>query len=251
MKALPTIILLLLFSAFSPLALAAEDDSVALTITDPFIELHTGPGASYPIFYVVDRGEQISVLGRKTQWFKVLTRNGKQGWASKAQMQKTLLPSGEALSFKEEDRDAFVQRSWELGAMTGELKNAPMLGVYGGYAFTPNISLELGLEHSVGNVSSSNLVKLNLLMHPFPQWKYSPFFNIGAGAISVKPNATLIDPADKNNALSQIGFGVKTWLSRRFVLRAQVNQMVIFSANTDKDENEELIEWKIGFAIFF
>ena len=135
--------------------------------------------------------------------------------------------------------------------MTGEIKNAPLLAISAGYAFTQNLSLELGLEHSVGNVSSSDLIKLSLLMQPFPEWAYSPFFSMGTGAISVQPNATLIDPADKNNALSQIGFGIKTYLSRRFVLRAEVNQMVIFSANTENDKNEDITEWKIGFAIFF
>jgi len=232
--------------------MAADDEQpLQLTITDPFIELHTGPGSAYPIFYVVDRGQKISVLGRKTQWFHVRANNGKQGWASQAQMQKTLLTSGARLAFKKQDRDAFVHRSWELGVMTGEIKNAPLLSIYGAYDFTHNLSLELALEHSVGNVSSSDMAKISLLMQPFPAWKYSPFFIMGAGAISVMPNATLIDPANKNNALSQIGFGFKTWLSRRFVLRAQVNQMVIFSANNDKDQNEELTEWKIGFAIFF
>ena len=251
MKAISTIITLLMLCGFAPLAVAATDEAVVLTITDPFIEMHTGPGSRYPIFYVVDRGQKINVLERKTQWFKIRAKNGKTGWASKQQMQKTLLPSGQALSFKEENRDAFVQRSWELGAMSGEIKGAPLLSVYAAYTFTENLSLELDLEHAVGNVSSSNLVKLQLLMQPFPDWKYSPFFSMAAGAIQVKPNATLINPADKNNPLSQIGLGVKTYLSRRFVLRAEVNQMVIFSANTDKDKNEDLTEWKIGFAIFF
>jgi hypothetical protein len=251
LKALPTTLFLLALFGLGQQAFAAEQADVQLIIADPFIELHTGPGASYPIFYVVDRGQKISVLGRKTQWFKVRAKNGKLGWASKAQMQKTLLPSGEQLNFKEEDRNAFIQRSWELGAMTGELKNAPLLSIYGAYAFTRNLSIELGLEHSVGNVSSSDLAKLSLLMQPFPEWKYSPFFSMGAGAISVQPNATLIDPADKNNPLSQIGFGIKTYLSRRFILRAEVNQMVIFSANNENDENEDITEWKIGFAIFF
>jgi hypothetical protein len=88
-------------------------------------------------------------------------------------------------------------------------------------------------------------------MQPFPEWSYSPFFTLGLGSIQVKPNATLIDPADKNNAVSQIGFGIKTYLSRRFILRFELNEYVIFSANNDKDENEDITEWKIGFAIFF
>jgi len=27
--------------------------------------------------------------------------------------------------------------------------------------------------------------------------------------------------------------------------------MVIFSANKDQDDNEEITEWKLGFAVFF
>ncbi len=251
LNAISTIITLLMLCAFAPLAVAATDNSVVVTITDPFIELHTGPGARYPVFYVVDRGQKVRLLLRKTRWFKLRAQNGKSGWANRQQLQNTLLPSGQALRFKSQNRDAFVQRSWELGALSGAIKDAPLLSVYAAYTFTENLSLELDLEHAVGNVSSNNLVKLQLLMQPFPDWKYSPFFSMAAGAIQVKPNATLINPADKNNPLSQIGLGVKSWLSRRFVLRAELDRILIFSANNDKDKNEDLTEWKIGFAIFF
>ncbi len=88
-------------------------------------------------------------------------------------------------------------------------------------------------------------------MQPFPQWKYSPFFTLGIGSIQVKPNATLIEPADKSNQLGQIGLGFKTYLSRRFILRFEANDYVIFSASNDNDKNEDLSEWKLGFAIFF
>jgi len=232
-------------------AIAQTEQPVPLTITDPFIELHTGPGSAYPVFYVVDRGSKIVVLKRKTSWYKIQAENGKAGWASKLQMQQTLLPSGQTLKFVEQDQNAFVQRQWEVGASTGELEKAQTLSIYAGYAFTRNISSEFTLGHSVGNVSSSDLYKVNLLMQPFPEWNYSPFFTLGLGSIQVKPNATLIEPADKNNAVSQIGIGFKTYLTRRFILRVEFNEYVIFSANNDKDENEDISEWKVGFAIFF
>ncbi len=251
MNAFSSLFLLLILAVTGMPLQADEDISPPLTISDPYIEMRTGPGNRYPIFNVEDRGKTIRILQRKTNWFQVQSENGKQGWVHKQQMQNTLLPSGSQLQFSEQDRSAFEQRKWEIGALTGEIKNAPLLSVYGGYAFTKNISLELELEHSVGNVSSSDLARLSLLMQPFPEWKYSPFFTLGAGAIQVKPNATLIDPADRNNALSQVGFGLKTYLARRFVLRLQLNQLVIFSANNEEDQNEELTEWKIGFAIFF
>ena len=241
----------LLSVAISTALLAQSVEEVELTIADPYIEIHTGPGAGYPIFHVVDRGQKIVMLKRKTSWYKIRAENGKEGWASREQMQKTLLPGGLALQFKEEDRETFLKRRWEWGVTSGELENAPVLSLYTGYALTENLSAELTLAQSIGNVSSSNLYKLNLLMQPFPEWQYSPFFTLGAGAIQVKPNATLIDPVDKNNAISQVGLGFKTYLSRRFILRVEYNEYVIFSANNDKDENEDIGEWKIGFAVFF
>lgn len=227
------------------------DSGLQLRIADPYIELHTGPGGRYPIFYVADRGQSIAILKRKTRWFKVRAENGKLGWADSEQMQRTLLPSGQQLTLTEVNQQSFVERKWELGASSGELEHAPVISLYAGYAFTQNLSAELTLGQSIGNVSSSNLYKLNLLMQPFPQWSYSPFFTLGAGAIEVKPNATLIDPLDRNNAMSQIGFGFKAYLSRRFILRFELNEYVIFSATNDKDENEDITEWKLGFAVFF
>ena len=88
-------------------------------------------------------------------------------------------------------------------------------------------------------------------MQPIPELKYSPFFTLGLGRIQVKPNATLIEPADKNNQLGQIGIGFKSYLTRRFIFRFEFNDYVIFSASNDKDSNEDLSEWKLGFAIFF
>ena len=55
-------------------------------IADPFIELHTGPGGGYPIYYVIDRGVEVRILRRKTDWYKLVTNNVKTCWASREQM---------------------------------------------------------------------------------------------------------------------------------------------------------------------
>ena len=227
------------------------DPGVPLTIADPYIEMHTGPGSGYPIFHVVDRGEKIVILKRKTNWYKIRAENDKEGWATRRQMQQTLLPDGEQLQFIKLDKDAFTARRWEMGVTGGELANAPITSLYGGYNFTRNFSTEFTLAQSVGNVSSSMQYKLNLLMQPFPDWNYAPFFSLGLGTIDVNPNATLIEPKNQSNEFSQLGFGIRKYLSRRFMFRFEVNEYVIFSASNDKDENEEISEWKLGFAIFF
>jgi hypothetical protein len=230
---------------------AETDNGQLLTIADPYIEMHTGPAMAYPIFHVIDRGEEISVLKRKTNWYKIRSAKGKEGWVSREQLQQTLLPNGQQLKLRDLTEEDFKSRQWEMGVLAGELKGAPIISLYGAYAFTENISAELNLGESIGTVSSSFLYKLNLLMQPFPEWAYSPFFTLGLGHINVKPNATLIDPADKDNQVSQVGIGFRKFLSRRFVVRAKYNEYIIFSASNAQDKNEDIGEWKLGFAVFF
>ncbi len=50
-----------------------------VVIDDPYIDLHTGPGRGYPIFFVAERGEQIALLKRRTEWFKVRVLVAKKG----------------------------------------------------------------------------------------------------------------------------------------------------------------------------
>ncbi len=250
-KSFSLLFLLLVCLSFAPVLKADDSAGRVLTIADPFIELHTGPGPGYPIFHVIDRGAEIEVLMRKTQWYRIRSSTGIEGWVDRDQLQQTLTPGGSQLQLSEFSADDFEQRDWELVVTTGELEDAPVISVAGAYAFTKNLAAELGFSHSVGTVSSSTIPKTNLLMQPLPEWSYSPFFTLGFGRIQVKPSATLVDPADRNNNLGQIGFGFKKFLSRQFVLRAEINQYVIFSASNERDDNEEIGEWKLGFAVFF
>ena len=222
-----------------------------VTIADPFIELHTGPGKGYPIFYVVDRGETVTVLRRKTNWFRIETESGKTGWASREQMQQTLLPSGEQFEIRELGAEDFEQRKWVVGITGGEFEDAPIFTLFGAYSFTENLAAELHLGKSVGDVSSATLWKTNLVMQPMPDWKYSPFMTLGLGQIEVDPSATLIVPDKSTNAFSQVGFGIQRYVSRSFLLRFEVNEYIIFSPSDTSDNNEVTSEWKFGFAVFF
>ena len=69
-----------------PLIVLAEEDIQQVQVSAPYIELHTGPGSGYPVDYVVERGEWVSILKRRTDWFKTRTRSGKEGWVSLLQM---------------------------------------------------------------------------------------------------------------------------------------------------------------------
>ncbi len=61
-----------------------------VVVSDPYIDLHTGPGRGYPIFYVAAQGDRITILKEQTDWYKVRTPRGKEGWVNVSQMASTL-----------------------------------------------------------------------------------------------------------------------------------------------------------------
>ncbi len=230
---------------------ANEQAFAMVTIADPFVEMHTGAGSGYPIFHVVDRGSQISIIKQRTSWIKIQTVNGEVGWASRDQMQKTLLPSGEKLTIPEAGRDDFSRRRWILGAAGGGFGGAPIISIFSAYSFSENLATEISYGQSVGNVSSSTLLKVNLMMQPFPEVSYSPYFTLGVGGIKVTPSATLISSNPSKSSVAQVGIGIQHYLNRRFIFRLDFSEYVVFSANNVRDENEVISEWKVGFAVFF
>ena len=219
-------------------------------IADPFIELHTGPGAGYPIFYVVDRGTEVSIIRRKTDWFRIETSDGKTGWVSRDQMRETLLPTGEKFRIVESDLEDFTQRKWILGFTGGEFESAPVFTLFSGYSFTENLTGEIHFGKSVGDKSSATYYKGNLIMQPFPDFKYSPYLTLGLGEIEVDPSAILISVEDDKNGFAQFGLGLQRYVSRSFLFRFEANEYVIFSSGTS-DNSEVVHEWKFGFAVFF
>ena len=221
-----------------------------VTVADPFIEMHSGPSAGYPIFHVVDRGAEISIIRRKTNWFKIETGDGKTGWVSRDQMRQTLQPSGEPFQVVELDESDFAKRKWVLGVTGGELESAPVLTLFGGYSFSENLIAEVHFGQSIGSVSSSSFLKGNLVMQPLPDLKYSPYLTLGVGKVKVSPSSALIVANDDVNTFAQVGIGIQRFVSRNFLFRFEVNEYVIFS-NTSINNNEEVSEWKFGFAVFY
>ena len=227
---------------------AADDIYPEVKVAAPYIEMHTGPGSGYPIFHVVDRGDFVEVIKRKTDWFKVRTVKGKVGWVNRVQMEKTITPSGEQTEFADAGLGDFSKRRWEMGLIGGTFNSAPVMTLYGGYALSANLSAELSVSQVTGDYFSSDIVNLNLLSQPFSKWRYSPFFTLGLGQITTSPSVTLIQAQDSQDLIAHMGLGVKMYLSRRFILRAEYKNYVGFSSD---DDNEEFEEWKAGFAFFF
>ena len=53
---------------------------------------------------------------------------------------------------------------------------------------------------------------------------------------------------DRTDSVAHAGAGVRAYLTRRFVFRAEYKAYVVF---TSRNDNEEIREWKAGFSFFF
>ncbi len=229
--------------------LAAEQEKLQqVFVSEPYLELSTGPGRGYPVFHVVEREESVDVLYRRTDWFKVRTEQGMEGWARARDMRRTRLADGSPFDFNLGDRTGFTTHDWELGIGGGDYGGANLISAYGAFSLTDNMKLELTLSQFLGNASNGYKAELGINHVLFPEWRFSPFVGIGSGIVYVEPRATIVLPADRTDQTAYAGVGARFYLTRRFFVRADYRWHTIF---TSRDDNEELEEWKVLIACFF
>jgi hypothetical protein len=219
-----------------------------LFIAEGYLELHEGPGRGYAVTQVVPRGDAIDVLYRRTEWFRVRTQRGVEGWAHQRAMLKTLLADGSPFTFDLGDRAGFMAHRWEMGVMAGDYGGATLVSGYLSRSFNEQLAIELTASHFLGNVSNGYALELGLT-HVFrPDWRISPLLTLGTGAIQIEPKTTLILPADRRDQTAYAGAGFRYYLTRRFFARGEYRHHMVF---TSRNENEEINEWKLGLAFFY
>ena len=220
-----------------------------LRVEAAYIDLHTGPGPRFPRHQVAERGEWIEVLKGRTGWYKVRTERGATGWVSaETLVQATRTAEGRHPVTGVAKLGDFSHRRWEFGVGGGDFGGAALISGYAGFAMTRNLSAEVSLAHVLGRYSDSLMVNADLVAQPFPSWRVSPFFALGTGIIRTLPHATLIQAEDRTDPAGHGGFGVRWYLSGRFMLRAEFRRYVIF---TSRDDNEDIDEWKAGLSFFY
>jgi hypothetical protein len=217
-------------------------------VTDPYIELHTGPGRGFPVFFVAGREEWIAIELRHTDWFKVRTAGGKLGWVHRRQLESTLTEAGGSKSFRDLALDDYLQRRLELGAAWGRFKSEPMLKVWTSYKLAEPLVIEATLGQVQGVFSGTDFWHVNLQAEPWADQRLSPFFGIGLGKFRNFPNASLVEATSTDAKLANAGVGLRYYLSERFVVRADYTLYTAFIADTRTGEYRAAT---VGLSFFF
>jgi uncharacterized protein YgiM (DUF1202 family) len=248
LRSLPFAALLLFIALLTAPAVSSAREHLQIFVTEPYLELHSGPGRGYPVFHVVSRDESVDVLFRRTDWFKVRTERGVEGWAAQGDMLHAVLADGSPFTFDLGDRSGFTSHRWEMGVFAGNYGGATLVSGYGSFSFNSQLAAEVSVGQFLGRASNGFVADLGLTHVLVPEWRLSPFLMLGTGLVHTTPKATLVVPSERTDQTAYVGGGVRFYLSRRFFLRAEYKSHVVF---TKRNENEAVDEWKLGFAFFF
>ncbi len=227
---------------------AASQPPQRLQVTDPFIEMRTGPGRGYPVFFVVERNEWIEIELRHTDWFKVRSAGGKQGWVQRAQLESTLTEAGSRKTFRDVVVDDFLRRRLELGASWGRFRSEPMLKVWSAYRFTETLNVEGTVGQVQGVFSSTNFWHINLASEPWADRRISPFFGVGFGRFRNIPNASLVGAVNTNSNLANASVGARWYLTDRFVARVDYT---LYTAFLSDSSTTQFRAATAGLSFFF
>ena len=254
MRSATTSFLVLLAALMAPAVCSAHLFShharqyVQAFVKTPYLELHTGPGRGYPVFDVVPQGESVEVLFRRTQWLKVRTRRGAEGWASEEDMLRTVLADGAPFPLKIGTRAGFTSHRFEMGAFAGAYGGASLVSAYTSLSFNSQLAAEVAVDQFLGRYSNGVTADIGLAHVLVPEWRVSPFLTLGLGVLHVEPKATLVQPSNRTEQTAYVGGGFRYYIGRSFFLRAEYKTHVVI---TTQNRNQVEDEWKLGFAVFF
>jgi opacity protein-like surface antigen len=228
---------------------AAKEHPHKILIADPYIELHTGPGAAIPSSTSSSAAARSRSSSAAPTGSRFATERGVEGWVPREQMiadagadRRAAGPAGAGA------RELYEPR-WQAGVIRRRLRGASLVSVFGGYASATTSRSSSRSNHILGEFSNGYSATLGL-MHVFvPEWRISPYFTLGTGIIYTEPKSTLVQSIDRDDQIGYVGGGLQFYLTRRFMLRTEYRNNVIF---TSRNDNEEVDEWKyLGFAFFF
>ena len=247
-------------SASAPLATAPEPaaqrpppkarsrKSELVQISDPYIEMRTGPGRGFPIFFVAPRNDWIEIELRHTDWFRIRTEDDKVGWVSRQQLESTLTAAGGTKTFRDVLLDDYLSRKVQLGAAWGHFKAEPMLKLWTSYRLSDTLSLEGTIGQVQGVFSGTDFWHVDLLIEPWSDRRISPFFGVGVGRFKNFPNLSLIGATTTSSNLAAARLGVRYYLTERFVMSADY---ALYTAFLSDQRSTEYRAWTAGLSFFF
>lgn len=248
--------------AVSPRAKAAEPEAFARVVVDQ-AELRSGPGVSFRVIHVAERGDTLAIDGRVGTgfWLRVILDDGRTAYALGDQVQ--------TFAVKPDAPDApsrpglFAPPPLEGArggvAIVGGLWVAPVDGAGGerkGFGYMelrPSIVVHktLSLDAFVGDAMTADgsqvLYGGGATIYFAPSWSLCPFANLSAGGLSVFPHGDSFVLRRRDDYVARAGGGLLLALRGRILVRFEATNVTLFTP--DRFRNAQ--SYSGGFGVYF
>jgi SH3 domain-containing protein len=227
-----------------------------LRVIVPRAPVRTGPGFSYRELYRAEHGEVMPVVDRNSgYWFRVVLPDGRFGWIYGEQV----------LPFEVDIEGSKASRAWAAVKRTlfapspipsshvGLTFSGGALGGDGMFMFRPAVTLDahFALEGHIGEAVGSDgsllLYGLDADVLLWPLGPLVPFVALGGGGATSFPKVNGVTQTGKTQAALDAGGGAAIILVKRIILRFDVRNYTLFTANATENRQE----YSGGLAVFF
>ena len=217
-------------------------------IAEPFLEIRTGPGRGFPVFYIAEKGETVFILKRRVDWYKIKLSNEKQGWVHRKDIEKTLRVSGRRKSFTERIFDSYISNRFEMGLGAGTFGGDPIIIFRGTYHLTDFLGMEGSAGFASGDLGGTDIFQGGLILTPWRNRWVSFFATIGGGFIHVEPTSLLVKPSEDTSPAAYAGLGFTVPLFRNLMIRGDFRNATVFK---DTVRTQEFQEYSMGLSFRF
>ncbi len=239
---------LVLLAGLGSTPVHAADLVEKLHVAEPYLEMHTGPGRGYPVFFVVEKGQTVAVELRRTDWFRVRAEGGQVGWVPRRALERTLTAAGEGKTFRDLLLDDYLSRRLEFGGAWGQFRSEPMLKLWTQYRLADTLGVELAFGQVQGAFSGTDYWHLSLVSEPWSDRRLSPFFGVGLGQFRNFPNTSLVEAVPTDARLAHAMVGLRWHIAERFVVRLDWTLYTAFVADNRSIEYRAVSG---GLAFYF
>lgn len=227
---------------------SADELQTALRVhvIDPYLDLHTGPGRGYPVIYVVEKDEEISVIRRRTTWYLISDRKGKTGWVTRESLARTLSDQDIPVALPDTRHGDFLNHKFRLGFAVGKQENSDLVSGIAGFRLSKRIGAEVEYGQIFAEKYDGYQRSASLIIEPTDRWSFTPFLSVGMG----KQDTELKKPQPgkgPSDDFQSLGAGINMYIGFNFVLRGEFRQISLLKDN-DTVSNSV---WRVGFSSFF
>lgn len=244
------------FGALLPSTSSAGDAEVRAPQVEAFArvvvdsaDLRTGPGVSYRVIYAAHRGETFALDGRPPEgfWLRVVLDDGRTAYALGDEVQTFAVTPGEPDAPSRPGLLAPPPLRGARGglALMGGVLSIPVVGGavqrIGYLEARPSFVLSetISLEAFVGDGLTSDGAELlyggGVAIYLAPRWPVCPFVGLFGGGLSVLPNSDSFILKRDDFYVGRAGGGVLFALRNRILVRVEVTNLSVFSADSYKN----------------